>query len=113
MRKTDKKREKNLRGVLNQVCELALEQVEGFVWLTHLVNYKSFPDSLNIICVFETDDELRLAQAKQDDVFMTDMIRQKLLDVGIRFNNIDRHITFDTEEACEREHKGNWNRRLA
>ena len=39
MRKTDKKIDNNLRIVLTEVCEIALKEVTGFQWLTHLVDY--------------------------------------------------------------------------
>ena len=56
MRKTDKKIDNNIRNVLNKVCEQALIEVNGFVWLTHQVNYDKFPASLSVICVFDLND---------------------------------------------------------
>lgn len=49
MRKTDKKIENNIRISLTKVCEQALKEVDGFLWLTHTVNYSKFPESLQIL----------------------------------------------------------------
>jgi hypothetical protein len=54
MRKTDKKREKQLVYRLNDVCEAALAKpLPGFCWLTRTVDYQRFPNSLQIYCVVE------------------------------------------------------------
>lgn len=57
MRKSDKKIENQIREVLTDVCEDTLKSYEGFLWVTHTVNYSSFPQSLKIICVFETSQD--------------------------------------------------------
>ncbi|MGX9461528.1 Fis family transcriptional regulator [Shewanella sp. A14] len=59
MRKTDKKIDNQLRLGLTAVCDYAMATYPGFVWITHLVNYGAFPSSLRIICVFDTDAQLR------------------------------------------------------
>ena len=51
MRKTDKKMDNQLRHVLTEVCEVALKDINGFQWLTHVVNYSNFPKSLQVVCV--------------------------------------------------------------
>lgn len=54
MRKTDKKREKQLVHRLNDVCETALAKpLPGFCWLTHTADYQRFPNSLQVYCVVE------------------------------------------------------------
>ena len=45
LRKTDKKIENQLILVLTAVCETALKEIDGFQWLTHLVEYTDFPNS--------------------------------------------------------------------
>ena len=109
MKKSDKKIDKALREALTHVCEAALESVDGFVWLTHLVNYTVFPSSLKIICVFETDQALaRAFDAKQDDDLRS-LINKELSAINIKLHH---PVSFDTEEACERSHAGKWNERL-
>ncbi|WP_275978045.1 hypothetical protein [Idiomarina rhizosphaerae] len=43
MRKTDKKLEREIIRELTQMCEVAKFDHEGFIWLTHEVNYQRFP----------------------------------------------------------------------
>lgn len=113
MKKSDKKIDNALRGALTNVCETALGSVEGFVWLTHLVNYNAFPNSLKIVCVFETDEALSKAiEDKQDDYFYT-LINNELNSINIKLNQLRQQVSFDTEEAYERSHARKWNERLA
>ena len=113
MKKSDKKIDNALRGALTNVCETALGAVEGFVWLTHLVNYNSYPNSLRIVCVFDTDESLsRAIEKKQDDYFLS-LINAELSAVNIKVPKLRQQVSFDTEEACERSHAGKWNERLA
>ncbi|QUX95056.1 Fis family transcriptional regulator [Marinomonas sp. CT5] len=112
MKKSDKKIDNALREALTNVCEAALGSVDGFVWLTHLVNYNAFPQSLRIICVFDTDESLSKAiTAKQDDDFYT-LISGELNNANIKVNKLRQQVSFDTEEACEHAHGGKWNDRL-
>lgn len=112
MRKSDKKLEKNIVSALTEACEDALKLYEGFEWLTHLVNYQSFPDSLSIICVFDTNENLLKTIEKDDANRFKQAIEAELVSYGIKLKDIKKCIVFDTEEACEREHQGNWKRRL-
>lgn len=113
MKKSDKKIDNALREALTNVCETALGSVDGFVWLTHLVNYSAFPNSLKIICVFETDESLSNAiETKQDEYFYT-LVNRELSAANIKLNKLRQQVSFDSEEACERSHAGKWNERLA
>jgi len=112
MRKTDKKIDNQLRQVLTDVCEVALKEIEGFEWLTHLINYSNFPKSLQIICVFDTTDNLTRYMSTDREKELTQLIQTKLLGVGVALKNISDHIAYDTEEKCEKEHRGNWANRL-
>jgi len=112
MKKTDKKNEKLIVEALTAVCDIAISQVPGFQWLTHLVNYSRFPDSLTVVCVFATKDDLnQVLLAKQDD-FLRSVIREKLSAVNIPIKDIARQVRFDSEEACDIEHGGRWQERF-
>ena len=112
MKKTDKKYEKAIREALTEACDIALDEVAGFQWLTHEVNYSRFPDSLAVVCIFDTNSELASALlAKQDD-FLRSLIREKLSAAGISIKDTARQVSFDTEEACALEHGGKWQQRL-
>lgn len=108
MRKTDKKTGNTLRALLTEVCEIALVRNDGFQWLTHRVNYDHFPDSLSVICVYDTNDQL----AQADVETLRSLVQQKLASMGIRIKDTHRHIRFDTEENCSLQHRGRWQERL-
>jgi len=112
MKKTDKKIEKGLISALTHVCDSALETVEGFKWLTHDVNYSKFPDSLSIICVFESIEELNKAQSFDSVETLYRLISHELKTVDIQLRDVRKHVRFDTEEECRAEHGGKWNTRL-
>ena len=98
MRKTDKKRENQIRMVLTDVCELALKQVDGFQWLTHVVNYSNFPSSLKVTCVFDTDEQLTAFSEGDKYQYLTELIIKKLAEADIKINNPKAQIEYCTEE---------------
>ncbi|RUO20916.1 hypothetical protein CWE08_07390 [Aliidiomarina iranensis] len=67
MRKSDKKLETEIIRRLTDVCEAMKPQLEGFVWLTHEVNYQRFPQSLVVTLVFndEVTEQVLLAEFAQ------------------------------------------------
>ena len=112
MRKTDKKMENQLRRVLTEVCETALKKIDGFQWLTHIVEYSDFPSSLKVICIFDTNENVSYYVSKNAEGDLKSLIQKKLQEIGVSIKNIDRHVTFDTEENCAKEHDGKWHERL-
>ena len=113
MKKSDKKTEQQLVQVLTRVCEQAKDEVQGFQWLTHLVNYQHFPESLLVVCIFDTDKSLENALNKTQNQLLVDLIERELKTIHIRFNQTKQHLLFDTEQACHREHQGKWKKRLS
>ncbi|MBL4798694.1 MAG: Fis family transcriptional regulator [Oleispira sp.] len=112
MKKTDKLLENTLVTLLTRVCEQSLKSLDGFQWLTHLVNYKDFPRSLTIICVFDTKDQVSKLLTSPNHQYLVSMIVEQLKTAGIQLPNAKKQIQFDSEEACNKEHAGKWNRRL-
>jgi len=112
MRKSDKKMDNQLRVVLTGVCEAALKDIDGFQWLTHLVNYSRFPQSLKVVCVFDTNENLSLFLSKSSGSALAALIQTKLREVGVNIKDISAQIVYDTEENCVLEHKGKWAERL-
>lgn len=112
MKKSDKKQDNRLRHQLTRVCEDALETHPGFRWLTHTVNYQRFPQSLSIICVFESEDDIEQLYLHQQEQPLLRAIKTALANENIHLKHPHRHIRFDSESACAREHQGNWQRRL-
>ena len=114
MRKIDKKIESQLVKVLTDVCDVALKEIQGFEWLTHLVNYSNFPKSLKVICIFDTKHNLANFLANKELIGRVEaLIQAKLLEMDVRVNKITQHIGYDNQELCDQEHGGNWAKRLA
>lgn len=113
MRKSDKKTENQLRITLTSVCDSALKAFDGFKWLTHVVNYEKFPQSLQIVCVFDTNSNVSTFVEKNNARVLDSLIQAKLFEIGISLKNITNHITYDTEENCEKYHNGKWADRLS
>jgi hypothetical protein len=113
MRKTDKKLDKQIRLALTDVCETALKDVAGFQWLTHMVNYAHFPQSLKVVCVFDTVANLTKYQEVETNNYIGNLIQLELQSIGIDIKNPAKHVSYDTEEGCEQQHNGNWAARLS
>jgi hypothetical protein len=112
MRKSDKKIDNNLRVSLTEVCDAALKEVHGFVWLTHRVNYDKFPESLRVICVFDSNENLSLYKENESQSTLKTLINKALKELSINIKSIAKPIEFDSEENCQHLHGGNWQRRL-
>jgi hypothetical protein len=110
--KTTQKLDNNICKALTIACESSLHIIDGFSWLTHRANFTNFPASLIVTCVFETDQDIVNMQEKQlADDFRKD-IQKQLLKVGVIVKSLERNIHFDSEEACNRQHQGQWDIRL-
>ena len=112
MKKTDKKIENALREALTEVCEVALDEVAGFKWITHFASYRYFPGSLSVVCIFDTDADLSNAYSIHKDDYLRRLIKEKLSAVDIKIKDIRQHVNFDTEEACKKENGGKWHERF-
>jgi len=112
MRKSDKKIDNQLRLVLTDVCEAALKEIDGFQWLTHLVNYSNFPKSLKVVCVFDTNENLSTFMSKNRGSELASLMQRKLSEVGVNIKDMFAQIAYDSEENCELEHRGKWAERL-
>ncbi|WP_235040495.1 hypothetical protein [Vreelandella profundi] len=105
------KLERQLIASLTDACEQAKVEVAGFVWLTHCVDYQHFPASLVVIWVFDTDAHLASA-LKDDKQRLHDVTANALAEAGVALDSVTHHIDFDSEQACQRSHGGDWQRRL-
>ena len=112
MRKSDKKLDNQLRSVLTDVCESALKDIAGFQWLTHMVNYTNFPNSLKIVCVFDSNASLDSYLLSGDSNYLQSLILDALQRLNIKLKSSTDQVLFDTEENCAEQHNGNWARRL-
>ena len=112
MRKTDKKTDNQLRLVLTEVCEVALKNIDGFQWLTHLVNYANFPSSLKVVCVFDTNENLAEFLSGSSPTDLNALIQAQLHTANVKVTGIADHIYYDTEQDCASQHNGKWSDRL-
>ncbi|WBA18959.1 Fis family transcriptional regulator [Salinivibrio kushneri] len=96
MRKTDKKYDKAIREALTDVCELTMEKVEGFEWLTHEVNYQRFPQSVTVRLMFKDRQTLASFERSDDYQVALNDIQSRLAAVGITLKNINRHVELAT-----------------
>jgi hypothetical protein len=111
--KTNKKLDDNICKALTLACESSLHDFSGFVWLTHRVNYTNFPASLVVTCVFTQDEDIAAMQNQQRDKVLRQIIQTHLLKIGVVLKNINNTVRFDSEEACLKQHNGEWESRLA
>ena len=112
MRKSDKKIDNTLIAALTKACEAAHEEFFGFQWLTHFANYSNFPESLTIVCVFDTSENLEKMYQKDNGNAFREMIISELKSVNIIDKDASQHIEFDTEEKCKKENDGKWHERF-
>lgn len=112
MRKSDKKIDNQLRLTLTDVCEEALKAYTGFQWLTHSANYTNFPQSLRVVCVFDTQETLKIFMASKSQHEFSKNIQKALFECGISLKSMTSHIVYDSEEGCNQTHNGNWAVRL-
>ncbi|TMM45441.1 Fis family transcriptional regulator [Colwellia ponticola] len=111
--KTNQKIDNNICKALTIACESSLHDIAGFVWLTHRANYTNFPASLVITCVFNSNDDIEAMKAQHQDEQLRLTIQKQLVKVGVVVKNIKQSVHFDSEEACQQQHRGEWDTRLA
>ncbi|WP_397457045.1 hypothetical protein [Pseudomonas versuta] len=105
--------ERRLVKALTIACEKAKDEIPGFVWLTHTVNYEAFPASLKVVWVFDTKDSKDFALADGEAHFMVELTDKALTDADVRVRNAATHVYYDSEEECQRACGGNWPKRLS
>ena len=111
MNKRDKQLEKKIITALTADCENFKSSIDGFSWLTHLINF-SAKENISIICVFDTNEQLQdAAKLNQTDMIIkTITATLKTMDVIIK--KPYKQITMDSEENCNLSHKGDWQQRF-
>ncbi|EOZ5529523.1 Fis family transcriptional regulator [Vibrio metschnikovii] len=98
MRKSDKKVENLIREVLTEVCESTLKAYDGFLWVTHTVKYTSFPQSLAIVCVFETNQHKANFLLGEGRQHVSTTIQKAFNQVGVQLKNADKQISYDIQQ---------------
>ena len=91
MKKTDKKIDNAICQTLTQLCEIQLKKIDGFQWITHAVNYKQFPNSLQVTCIFDSETSL----ATINEAPLRQAIQRQLAALDIAIS--PQQISFDTQ----------------
>lgn len=112
-KKASVRMERQLTKALTDACEAAKPILPGFAWLTHLVDYRRFPESLRVIWVFKTQADLARALKGDGRRRMRELTDAAFFDAEIEIADLDAHLDADSEEECRRVHGGDWERRLA
>ncbi|CAM2845527.1 Fis family transcriptional regulator [Vibrio mytili] len=97
MRKSDKKVENLIRSVLTEVCEDTLKGYDGFLWVTHTVKFSSFPQSLEIVCVFETNQYKENFLVGEGHQHVATAIQKAFNKVGVQIKNVGKQIRYDIQ----------------
>ena len=105
--------ERRLVKALTIACEKAKNEIPGFVWLTHTVNYEAFPASLKIVWVFDTKDSKDFALADGEAGYMVELTEKAFDKANVNVRKVATHVYFDSEEECQRTDAGHWPQRLA
>jgi hypothetical protein len=98
MRKSDKKIENQIREILTDVCEDTLKGYDGFLWVTHTVKYSSFPQSLNIVCVFETHQARSKFLTGEGQLDVSSAIQKAFSQVGVDIKKIEKQIHYEIKD---------------
>lgn len=97
MRKSDKKIENQIREVLTEVCEDTLKGYDGFLWVTHTVKHSAYPQSLKIICVFDTNQDRANFLAGDGPQHVPATIQKAFSKVGVQLKNANKLISYDVQ----------------
>jgi hypothetical protein len=100
MTKTEKKIENQLVKILTDICETELKALDGFEWITHKVNFNQFPQSLKVLCVFASPEQLACVIKQNQAQRIRQLIQEKLVAVSITISQPDKQIIFDIDESC-------------
>ncbi len=104
MNKQDKQLEKQLIKKLTVNCEHFKESIQGFMWLTHTVNYAKLNQSIKIICVFYSHENIQVAEQNGDLSTIKQDIIHTLKSLSITPKKTEQHIVFDSEERFNTYH---------
>ena len=107
-----KRLENELNHALGSACESAREEVPGFQWVTHIVDFSDVRSSIQVIWVFDSNQSLARALRDGYESYLTHLASEALSEAGVAVSDIRQHVDFDSEEECARVHGGDWKVRL-
>jgi len=98
MRKTDKNTDNQIRLFLTDICEDFMKYSDGFLWLTHEVDYDNFPQSLRITFVFNSQAHLDGFLTSDGYPQLIVKLETQLSQMKIRFKRIQDQMAFTVEQ---------------
>lgn len=105
--------EQRLIVSLTRACEAAKLEIPGFLWLTREGDRNRSPGNLHVVWVFDTRASLARALETGQGKRMYELTAQAFTAAAIAVAAAQAHVSFDTEEACQRHNAGNWQARLS
>ncbi|SEP04151.1 hypothetical protein [Aquisalimonas asiatica] len=113
MKQSDRKHlEDQLATMLGRACEAAREELDGFQWVTHVLDYNDVQHSIQVVWVFDTNANLAAALRAGHDAYLSHLTAEALDAAGLSIGDVRQHVGFDSEEECARAHGGDWQIRL-
>ena len=113
LQRNEKKTENAIIKSLNAVCKTLKNELDGFSWLTHFVDYSQFPQSLKLVFVFDTNQALLEANNKAFFKTIFELTETRLSNEGVYIKRIDKAVFFDTEENGADFNDLNWCRKYS
>lgn len=107
-----KKLEEALSDHLGKACKAAKEELAGFQWVTHVLDYSDVQNSIQVVWVFDTNENLATAMREGYDSYLAHLTARALEAAGLSISDVRQHLDFDSEEECTRVHGGDWQVRL-
>ncbi|SEL54670.1 hypothetical protein SAMN05216262_11365 [Colwellia chukchiensis] len=104
MRKSDKKIDQKIINALTQVCESAQRNIDGFVWLTHDVNFKALSKSLKVTCVFASNEYLADYLKSANKQHLRQLIVHHLAEIDIVLQDANQQIVLVSEASFNQQH---------
>ena len=113
MKKSERKTENKIVRALHSVCDALLVDTAGFCWLTHFVDYSNVPQSLRIVCVFDTIMALKLARDEEVTRRIAGLADDYLQKEGLFIPQIEKAVFLDTEENGADVGSSRWCRKFS
>lgn len=84
--------ERRLIKYLTQACETAKDEIDGFVWLDHDVDYGNFPHSLKVSWAFASSEQRDQAAQGAALDRIHELTEVALVDAGVPVVHIASHV---------------------
>lgn len=91
--------ERRLSRALRAACKVAENEVSGFAWVTHAVDYKEYPDTLMVTWVFDSPASLREAMENGVHDRLCTLTAEAFAKSGVRIEDATPHVRFDHERT--------------